>query len=104
MIQVSGYAAQQAKAPLAPYSFARREPRDYDIVIDVYIKCEMSGGHQHSQWFQDTRSPVSSQELVLKQLAIRWATGWQQDALLTPVVNVVHAAKELSNIVWRDRP
>jgi len=35
MIQVSGYAAQQAKTPLAPYSFARREPRDYDILIDI---------------------------------------------------------------------
>jgi hypothetical protein len=28
MIQVSGYAAQQAKTPVSPYSFARREPRD----------------------------------------------------------------------------
>jgi alcohol dehydrogenase (NADP+) len=35
MIQVSGYAAQQVKAPLAPYSFTRREPRDYDIMIDI---------------------------------------------------------------------
>jgi uncharacterized zinc-type alcohol dehydrogenase-like protein len=35
MIPVSGYAAQQAKEPLAPYSFVRREPRDYDVVIDI---------------------------------------------------------------------
>jgi D-arabinose 1-dehydrogenase-like Zn-dependent alcohol dehydrogenase len=35
MIQVSGYAAQQAKAPLTPHSFTRREPRDYDIVMDI---------------------------------------------------------------------
>lgn len=35
MIQVTGYAANQAKAPLTPYSFQRREPRDYDIVVDI---------------------------------------------------------------------
>ena len=35
MIQVNGYAAQQAKAPLTPYSFERSEPRDHDVVIDI---------------------------------------------------------------------
>ena len=35
MIQVFGYAAQQAKAPLSPYSFERREPVDKDVVIDI---------------------------------------------------------------------
>ena len=35
MIQVNGYAAQKAKAPLAPYSFQRREPSDHDVVIDI---------------------------------------------------------------------
>jgi uncharacterized zinc-type alcohol dehydrogenase-like protein len=35
MIAVRGYAAQQAKASLTPYSFERREPRDYDVVIDI---------------------------------------------------------------------
>lgn len=35
MIQVHGYAAQQAKAALAPYSFERRDPRPYDVVIDI---------------------------------------------------------------------
>jgi uncharacterized zinc-type alcohol dehydrogenase-like protein len=35
MIPVRGYAAQQAKAPLAPYSFERREPREHDVVIDI---------------------------------------------------------------------
>jgi len=35
MIQVHGYAAQKAKAALAPYSFQRREPCDYDVVIDI---------------------------------------------------------------------
>ena len=35
MIQVSGYAAQRAKGKLAPYSFERRDPRDYDVLIDI---------------------------------------------------------------------
>lgn len=34
-IKVRGYAAQQAKAALGPYSFERREPSDHDIVIDI---------------------------------------------------------------------
>ncbi|MDE1726439.1 MAG: NAD(P)-dependent alcohol dehydrogenase [Thaumarchaeota archaeon] len=34
-IHVHGYAAQQAKTSLGPYSFERREPCDYDIVIDI---------------------------------------------------------------------
>lgn len=34
-IPVRGYAAQQAKAQLDPYSFERREPRDHDVVIDI---------------------------------------------------------------------
>ena len=35
MIRVHGYAAQQAKGSLIPYSFERRDPRDYDVVIDI---------------------------------------------------------------------
>lgn len=34
-IQVCGYAAQHANAPLTPYSFERREPRDHDVAIDI---------------------------------------------------------------------
>jgi uncharacterized zinc-type alcohol dehydrogenase-like protein len=35
MIQTKGYAAASAKALLAPYSFERREPRAYDVAIDI---------------------------------------------------------------------
>jgi uncharacterized zinc-type alcohol dehydrogenase-like protein len=31
----SGYAALTAKAPLAPFSFERREPREHDVLIDI---------------------------------------------------------------------
>jgi alcohol dehydrogenase (NADP+) len=35
MSQTKAYAAAVAKAPLAPYSFARREPGDHDVAIDI---------------------------------------------------------------------
>ncbi|HLI30728.1 MAG TPA: NAD(P)-dependent alcohol dehydrogenase [Terriglobia bacterium] len=35
MIKTKGYAAMAAKAPLEPYSFERREPREHDVVIDI---------------------------------------------------------------------
>ncbi len=34
-MQVSGYAVKQAKGPLGPYSFERRDPGDNDVVIDI---------------------------------------------------------------------
>lgn len=35
MIKAKGYAALTPKAPLIPYSFERREPKDHDVVIDI---------------------------------------------------------------------
>ena len=35
MSKTKGYAAPTSKAPLAPYSFERRDPRDHDVVIDI---------------------------------------------------------------------
>lgn len=35
MIKVKGYAALTAKAPLVPYTFERRDPKDHDVVIDI---------------------------------------------------------------------
>lgn len=35
MPPAKGYAATAVKAPLAPYSFERREPRPQDVVIDI---------------------------------------------------------------------
>lgn len=35
MSNAKGYAAATAKAPLAPYSFQRREPREHDVAIDI---------------------------------------------------------------------
>jgi hypothetical protein len=35
MIEVSGYAAMQAKASLIPYTFERRAPEDNDVIIEI---------------------------------------------------------------------
>jgi uncharacterized zinc-type alcohol dehydrogenase-like protein len=35
MIKTKGYAASIAQAPLAPYTFERRDPREHDVVIDI---------------------------------------------------------------------
>lgn len=35
MIKAKGYAAHSPKAPLKPYSFERRDPKDHDVVIDI---------------------------------------------------------------------
>ena len=35
MSKSKGYAARKAKAPLAPYSFERRDPREHDVVIEI---------------------------------------------------------------------
>jgi len=35
IMKVKGYAAQSAKATLAPFSFERREPGENDIVVDI---------------------------------------------------------------------
>jgi alcohol dehydrogenase (NADP+) len=52
MSKCKGYTALTAKAPLAPCSFRRREPRDHDVVIDItYCGICHSDIHQtRDQW------------------------------------------------------
>ncbi len=35
MIQVKGYAAADAKSPLRPFSFERRDPTPHDVQIEI---------------------------------------------------------------------
>lgn len=35
MLKTKGYAAVSPKAPLTPYPFERREPRDHEVLIDI---------------------------------------------------------------------
>ena len=66
MIQVCGYAAQQAKSPLTPYSFERREPRDYDVVIDIQYSgiCHSDIHQVNNEWSGSTYPMVPGHEIV----------------------------------------
>ena len=35
MVASYGYAVKEAKVPLVPFKFERREPRDADVVIEI---------------------------------------------------------------------
>lgn len=35
MLKTKGYVVSKARAPLAPYSFERRDPRPHDVVLDI---------------------------------------------------------------------
>jgi alcohol dehydrogenase (NADP+) len=66
MIQVNGYAAQQAKAPLTSYSFERREPRDHDVAIDIqYCGICHTDIHQvRNEWGASTFPMVPGHEIA----------------------------------------
>jgi uncharacterized zinc-type alcohol dehydrogenase-like protein len=66
MIQVHGYAAKQAKTPLTPYSFERREPRAHDVVIEIkYSGICHSDVHQvNNEWGTSTFPMVPGHEIV----------------------------------------
>jgi alcohol dehydrogenase (NADP+) len=65
-MKVQGYAAQQAKAPLNPYSFERREPRDHDVVIDIqYCGICHTDIHQvRDEWGASTFPMVPGHEIA----------------------------------------
>jgi alcohol dehydrogenase (NADP+) len=66
MIDVRGYAAQNAKAPLAPFSFQRRDPKPTDIVIDIqYCGVCHSDIHQaRDEWGGSIFPMVPGHEIV----------------------------------------
>jgi uncharacterized zinc-type alcohol dehydrogenase-like protein len=65
-MKVQGYAAQQAKAPLTPYPFERREPRDHDVVIDIqYCGICHTDIHQvRDEWGASTFPMVPGHEIA----------------------------------------
>ncbi len=66
MSQAKGYAAITAKAPVAPYSFERREPRDRDVAIDIqYCGICHSDIHQaRDEWGGSIFPMVPGHEIV----------------------------------------
>jgi len=65
-MKVQGYAAQQAKAPLTPYSFERREPRDHDVAIDIQYCgiCHTDIYQVRDEWGASTFPMVPGHEIA----------------------------------------
>jgi uncharacterized zinc-type alcohol dehydrogenase-like protein len=72
MIPAKSYAAPAAKAPLAPYSFDRREPRPGDVVIDIlYCGVCHSDIHQvREEWGKGNFPMVPGHEIVGRVTAV----------------------------------
>jgi uncharacterized zinc-type alcohol dehydrogenase-like protein len=66
MIQVCGYAAHSARTRLAQYSFERREPQDFDVIIDIhYCGICHSDIHQvNDEWGGSTFPMVPGHEIT----------------------------------------
>src|ERR671911_477495 len=65
-MKVHGYAVQQAKAPLKPCSFERREPRNNDVVVEIqYCGICHTDIHQvNDEWGGSTYPMVPGHEIV----------------------------------------
>ena len=66
MIPTSSYAAPAARAPLAPYRFERREPRDHDLVIEI-LYCGVCHSDLHTvrdEWGAGKYPIVPGHEIV----------------------------------------
>lgn len=65
-MEVCGYAAQQAKALLAPFSFERREPREHDISVDIKYSgiCHSDIHKVNNEWGGSTFPMVPGHEIV----------------------------------------
>ena len=66
MIQVIGYAAKEAKAPLTPFSFERRNLLDHDVMIDIqYCGICHTDIHQvKNEWGRSAYPMVPGHEIV----------------------------------------
>jgi alcohol dehydrogenase (NADP+) len=66
MSKARGYAAMTVKAPLAPYAFERREPREHDVAIDIkYCGICHSDIHQaRDEWGGSTFPMVPGHEIA----------------------------------------
>lgn len=66
MIPARGYAALNAKTPLAPFSFERRDPKDHDLVIEIqYCGICHSDMHQaRDEWGGSSFPMVPGHEIA----------------------------------------
>jgi alcohol dehydrogenase (NADP+) len=72
MIQSRGYAAQEARARLAPFQFERRDPRPHDVVVEIqYCGVCHSDIHQvRNEWNEGVYPMVPGHEIVGRVVGI----------------------------------
>ncbi len=72
MIQSQGYAAQDAKTPLAPYSFERRDPGPLDVVVSIDFcgVCHSDIHQARNEWKNSKYPMVPGHEIVGKVQAV----------------------------------
>jgi uncharacterized zinc-type alcohol dehydrogenase-like protein len=72
MIPAKAYAAPSTKAPLAPFSFQRRDLRDNDVHIEIQFcgVCHSDVHQVRDEWGQGTFPMVPGHEIVGKVLAV----------------------------------
>jgi alcohol dehydrogenase (NADP+) len=65
-MNILGYAAPAAKAPLAPYHFERRDLRPDDVLVDILYCgiCHSDVHHVRNDWHNDTYPMVPGHEIV----------------------------------------
>lgn len=66
MTQAKGYAAQDAKSPLTPFSFERREPKEHDVAIDILFCgiCHSDIHQARNEWNGSHYPMVPGHEIV----------------------------------------
>lgn len=66
MIQAKGYAAINAKAPLVPYTFERRDPKDHDVVIEIKYSgiCHSDIHQARGEWYNSIYPMVPGHEIA----------------------------------------
>ncbi|WP_394789817.1 NAD(P)-dependent alcohol dehydrogenase [Rhodoferax sp.] len=72
MSQANGYAATSATAPLAPFSFERREPKPQDVALDV-LYCGVCHSDLHTarnEWKNTVYPAVPGHEIVGRVTAV----------------------------------
>ncbi|QDK43882.1 NAD(P)-dependent alcohol dehydrogenase [Bdellovibrio sp. ZAP7] len=72
MIKAKAYAAPSAKAPLAPFSFERRELRDNDVHIEIHYcgVCHSDVHQVRDEWGRGSFPMVPGHEIVGNVIAV----------------------------------
>lgn len=99
MIPTFSYAAPAARAPLAPYRFERREPRDTDVVIEI-LYCGVCHSDLHTvrdEWGTGEYPIVPGHEIVGRVLRTGKAVTKFKQGDLAGVGCMVDSCRECAN-------